>query len=228
MPLPHLQVLDSFKRAPENPLSNGGKWEQLGEVAGGGKIEGEKFVGEPTINEGAFWTPEEFTEQAVAASVYGVEAGLKGTLRFYNCLQPGAGSEGVGSYVLVVLGGAAGEVTLRLFEGGVGELGSGAFIHGAKDGDGVASFVRAGKVSIWYKPGTEAWEEVLSVTNSKYNKGRVALASYASSNGGFTNFSISKEKSNEEFFASLSFSGKLTPHKEEAAEHTNVLGMIVG
>src|SRR5512146_3167237 len=65
---PTVTVLDSFKRAPENPLSNGGKWKSFFPAgANRGNITGEHWE---TISasrpEGAYWQPIEFSNPGVA------------------------------------------------------------------------------------------------------------------------------------------------------------------
>jgi hypothetical protein len=192
--LPTLTVLDSFKRAPENPLNNGGKWAEAAgyyKSAGGGKIEGEKLVGTAAAVETSYWTKEEFTEQAVAVNVYGVEGHLNGTLRLNSCMQNPASEEHGYALLLTNEGRSAGEIIFDLFHSGVGPLHTGTVVAGMEEGDGIALWVNAGIVSVWHKSGAGAWTELFNVADSTYTKGYAGVEAFESNNGAFTDFSAS-------------------------------------
>lgn len=147
MAFPVLEILDSFKRAPENPLDNGGDWAAAPAMLSSfsaGKIEGEKYVGEAGTVAASYWTPQEFTEAAVAVNVYGVEGTLKGVLLLYNCVASPATVE-TGYYLGLVPSGV-GTVKCEIGLAGVGKLAE-ANIAGMKEGDGIALDVKAGVVS---------------------------------------------------------------------------------
>lgn len=74
---PATPVLDSFKRATEKPLDNGGKWEKLSGTGGKGTVQNEKLTivrayevfKEQISSEGAIWVPTEFFEPSVILRV---------------------------------------------------------------------------------------------------------------------------------------------------------------
>jgi hypothetical protein len=188
-----------------------------------GKIEGEKYVGEAGTVAASYWTPQEFTEAAVAVNVYGVEGTLKGVLLLYNCVASPATVE-TGYYLGLVPSGV-GTVKCEIGLAGVGKLAE-ANIAGMKEGDGIALDVKAGVVSAWHKSGAGEWELVCEVADSTYTEGHAVLAIYLSSNGAYTDFSVSSEKI-KKLSASLSLSGKIVPHKEGGEGNINTLGMIL-
>jgi hypothetical protein len=226
MPLPPVQVLDSFKRPPENPLNNGGKWAESSaffEATDRGKIAEEKFVGiSPTSISTAYWTPQEFTENVVTASIYGVESALNGTVRLNCCMPNPTGEEKGYTLLLTNEGLSAGQCKFALNQSGLAEL-ERITVSGMKEGDGVALGVKSGKVSAWHKSGAETWTLLYEVANSVYTKGFVGLECFKSTNGAWTNFSVTKEL--ETFSASLPFIGKMTPREEGGK--SNILGMIL-
>jgi hypothetical protein len=233
MSLPSLAVLDSFKRGNEDPLSNGGKWQkQEGHtslsISTAGKIVSEKYVGETANENSAFWSPEEFTEKAVAVYLYGVETGLEGPLWLYNCLQSPEIEGNKSGYILLLQGMGAGALKWTLYaDDFTGKVEGSAVTNSTKDGDGAALWVNAGLVSAWYKPGAGAWEELFATSSASYTKGYAAIRSTKSENGALTNFSVSGTgKYIQSLSGTLPFSGKLVPHKESSG-NTNTLSMII-
>jgi hypothetical protein len=222
MPFPSLEVLDSFKRGNENPLNNGGKWKSVAGSGSAGQVLAEYYQAVSGQESNAYWS-ESLKEPTIAAFVKDREAWNSSTrMWLFSCSQGNPEVKEEGGYILQIRKGGA-FTQFELYRGII--LGSIEFE--VKSNDGIALQVLGGKVTVWHKPGSEAWVNVLEVSDSTYKEGFSGVHINGEEGPGWSNFSIGKEKFEEKLAASLSFSGKLTPHKE-GAEHTNVLGMIIG
>ncbi len=193
MPLPALEVLDSFKRGNENPIEKG--WKKLFGHSTAGKVESEKYHGEAVVTDGAWWVPGgEYTEPAVAAFAYGIEEMNEGEqLWLLANIQAPEASE---SELLLLLRHKAGEAKTRLaVELYLGEVGllKRAEIEAPKDGDGFAFWPHEGQTSVWYKPGAGAWEELFK-TATVLAKGFIGVTVASSATAAWSNFSVTAQE----------------------------------
>lgn len=184
MALPTLTLLDNFNRANEVPISNGGKWARLLFTLTAGNVENEAYGAKEAFakgEEGAYWTPAEFTNPAVAftfKTLYGTGERycvLWACVNQPNSLQingyrvrviePSAGSLGV-----------EGAITVERMVNSVGTNILTLTKQNWAIASKVAVQVAGGKVIIWKENGS-GWTVVGEVADSTYTKGFVGMGS---------------------------------------------------
>jgi hypothetical protein len=177
---PIVTLLDSFKRAEENPLSNGGKWglNKPGKNTGAVKEEAWLSLQNP-ISKGisaAYWTLREYTRPGVAVQVHKLG---EHTIELWACLKKPTEAK-KSAYVLEVqeeeLAGKRTFVLRRFLETEVTtELARTENVTVAV-GDRLGISVQNGKVRGWLKKGTGAWEVIVEVADANITVGFVGLS----------------------------------------------------
>jgi hypothetical protein len=185
---PTVALLDSFKRN-ETPLSNGGKWALKFTDSQAGLCNGNAFENHSAADtEGAYWTPEEFTEPGVAIT-RNERIEDSGTWRLWACLSTPT-TTNISGYLLAVRheGGTSFEVQLfRVDKNAYTEL-TKALGESIEEGDSMGLAVQGGKVEYWVKHGAGAWTERLAASDATYTTGFVGFDVYKSADGDTTNF----------------------------------------
>jgi hypothetical protein len=200
MSFPTTELLDSFIRPAEDPLSLEGAW-KLFDSALTGAIEGEAFHSlHGTENTAVYyWSPGEFTEPAVKGEIYKMpHPGTGEELELWACLTKVTAPESPSGYRLqlhYVAFNKTGFIVERMDNGVLHLLGE-SNISEASEGDQVGFQVLAGKVISWYKHGAGAWEVVREDTDSTYTKGYVAVG-VIGREPAWRNFGASGEASKE-------------------------------
>lgn len=186
MAFPTVALLDSFKRANENPLNNGGKWASVASRTLG-KILEEAYQSEGVTGHAtAYWTPTEFTEPGVSVEMFAVpnEAG-KGRAFFIfscaptpitvaNCYELEITEEGVAGKF---------EFEINRVVGGVEEQIAKTKEIACAAGDRFGLNVTATKVQSWHKAGAGAWTMINEVGDTNYTKGFIGIG-FGGSGGG--------------------------------------------
>lgn len=174
---PEVALVDSFRRE-ETPLSNAGRWSLWGTWKSTGKLSSAEALVETGGELGAYWNVGQYTEGAVAVEVHHLGAKTGSFFALGITGDPKKEPFGEKGYYAQFSETSAGKFTIALFATTVGEeekLGETTGITIA-EGDLVGLNVASGKVRVWHKSGAGSWTEVLSVANTKYTKGYVAVA----------------------------------------------------
>src|SRR5437899_3226902 len=113
MPFPTESLLDSLKRAAENPLSNGGKWSLPPSCSTKGQISSEayKLTSAFGVEDGAYWLPEEFSGEDAYSLEYRSGMSAERFMRLWACETFPSGRSG---YALKVVGESGTKVKLIL------------------------------------------------------------------------------------------------------------------
>lgn len=180
------ELLDSFKRAPEKPLSNGGKWSES-ESAGLGEIASEAW--QPT-NEyaGIYWNPTQFIETGVSVELHHLAATEGNNTRLFIAEEPAASGEIKKGYAVELEEEGAGKFAVKLLRKTANSVLASTTAVTFAVGDRLGLSVDNGKVIAWRKVGAGAWEELLSASDSTYTKGYVGL--FARKSFTFRNFEV--------------------------------------
>jgi hypothetical protein len=180
MAFPAVNLLDSFKRANEKPLSNGTKWVLLFERKDTGEVLTEKWS--PSItneSEGAYWKVQEYIEPAVAVKLEsGTGALVTRRLTLFACLSNPGTTEISGYSVQIVSTATAGTVSWvinKITKNVTTEIAKVENLAGTALGDLIGLQVSKGKVIAWHKKAAEAWVEVVSATDATYTAGFIGF-----------------------------------------------------
>ncbi len=158
---PTLAATDTFKRAEEKPLSNGGKWSAVGGALLGQVNATEEWQPYAVEIAQARWNVAEQTNPAVSVLVKTsgqVQCGL------WTCLSAGAES---GYKVLYEV--TTTTVILSKVVAGVATA-LGEVVRSIANGDSLGITVRSGVVTVWVEHGS-GWESLVSVADATYTKG---------------------------------------------------------
>lgn len=190
-----LRVIDSFQRANENPLNNGGKWASMASRPVGQILE-ESYQSEGITGKArAYWTPTEFTEPAVAVEMFtapGEEN--KGRAFSIAVVAPTPIANENGYLLEITEESVAGKFEwelIREVEGVETQLLKTLKVACAA-GDLFGVRVTSGKVQAWHKSGAGAWALIGEGADTTYTKGFIGVG-FAGSGGGKTklrNFEI--------------------------------------
>ena len=179
MPFPTLELLDSFKRPFEEPLSNGGKWKTFHPINNTtGYLSGtdwENYLAGKV--EGAYWSPIEFSNPGVAIERDRRTKEDSGYWSLWACISNPTTAE-ISGYRLKMTFTAANlfEVKLERCDKNSFTVLSTTLAEAFNDGDRIGLAVQGGKVQYWRKKGAEAWEERASAADVTYTKGYVGFA----------------------------------------------------
>lgn len=200
MPFPTVTLLDSFIRAEENPLSNGGKWKDFFESAEHkGRCNGTEWETiSGSTKEGAYWQPETFKEPGVA-----LDLTFKNPVREGNywsllaCLGEPESAIFTG-YRLKIVAAEAGEGSftfiLEKAVAGVWTVMTEKAAVTMKAGYRFGLSVQGGKVIGWRKIAAGAWEEILNHADVSYTEGFIGFNAIAQ-DGDVINFEGGPESS---------------------------------
>jgi hypothetical protein len=188
MAFPVLEVLDTFKRGEEKPLSNGGKWVTGYTTLGVGEIRKELWWGEETY---AFvlWN-QQFLEPAVAIEIVGTFA--TGKVFYLLSCAPEEGKAYSKGYALSATKEAGSNEWGLNLQKNESVLSSKAGVTIAP-GDKMALWVHNGKVTSWvHHEGT--WNEIQSVSDTTFSKGYSGIGGEMKGEGantvGLRNFEV--------------------------------------
>ena len=194
---PTLVVKDSFKRAEEKPLSNGGKWSTITGAADTGEIRTEEAweADETKPESGARWNAAEQANPAVSLEVQKVSANKSRQIGVWACLSA---TEKSGYLVRWNYNLLKKPVTIEKWVKGTQTILATALTEGklvAKDLIGIS--VRAGKVAAWHKTSAGEWEQIAIVADTTFTTGYTGImgvdttkAPEASVPGQYVNFAF--------------------------------------
>ena len=178
-------VTDSFERANENPLSNGGKWSEVEIPAGLKSKTGLIFESQwgATTNsgkyQGGYWNTAEQTNPAVSVELSEAPTFLKDTFGVLACVDATAKKYYMADAVLTNVAKEEYTVRIRKFNVGFTTLQETAGIT-FKIKDRIAITVRGGVVTAWrYSNATTTWGAIASVVDASYTKGFSGFLSLA-------------------------------------------------
>ena len=198
---PVTELLDSFQRAAENPLSDGGKWSELGWDKSIGRVysatygwtpsEGGESASESEAS-GAYWNVKEFTKAAVSVHVFAENRKVYAALW---CDAKGSGTSKSG-YRLKVLGTGTNYKFKLLLEKWVSgtqtllaESHEIAFQSGPENIVGLT--VISGKVGAWYGTSEANLTIEAEAADTKFTKGDVGIEGINEAAFGETQFRAS-------------------------------------
>lgn len=188
MAFPTVTLFDSFKRAEEDPLSNGGKWvffvtpDFLSER--GPKVREERLESPFTYGSGptgAYWTPKEYADIGVAVMLDG-EYNEEGKSAYYLFARLGVSEEKwQGYFIRLESTGTAGKynLTIRKWKNtGTNKSEALATVNNVAiaKGDRLGLACIGTTISAWTKAGAGAWTEVTSVVDATFSKGWIGVA----------------------------------------------------
>jgi len=183
---PATESLDTFERAAENPLSDGGKWSKLGWAKAIGRVFSSTFGWTPSEGEagapeseasGAYWNSREFTNPAVSVHLYAEN--LKDYAALW-CDAAGSSSSRSG-YRLKVLGTGTSYTFKLLLEKWVsGTKGTLLAEHevafkGASSENVIGLTAINGKVQAWYGTSESSLTIEAEASDSTFTKGYVGI-----------------------------------------------------
>src|SRR5947209_6397445 len=120
MSFPTVSLLDSFIRASENPLNNGGKWKALGgtgENTNAGHITSEAWAPNSVFSsskeDGAYWTVQQYVNPAVAVEFNAIPSNER-YLALWCCLSNPTVTAKSGYRLRVISEVTTGKATFRL------------------------------------------------------------------------------------------------------------------
>jgi hypothetical protein len=174
-------TLDTFIRANENPLSNGGKWEKVkmaSEETGALRVLSEHLQAEAGGGN-YFWNVKEYKNPQANAEVTAYPGGANTASLFICCEKPTAEKVKVGYSMQIKGEGAEAEhlVEVNLYKWTAEVRSTLATIKGilVNKGDFIRVSAHGGKVQAWVKHGSGAWEVVLEAADSSYTNGYVGV-----------------------------------------------------
>lgn len=191
---PPVEVFDSFKRPNENPLNNGGKWENFLATREGGVVS-EAFT--QTFEEFAgfsstfyYWTPAQFSVPDLAVAVEAKNLASQGQIA-WNLFITTSVTEFNGFIVTIQQEGEGFETPVtthyKLAASAGGEV-TGKLGFEAASGDRVGLSIQEGKAIAWYKQGGGEWKELASLS-SVITKGYIGVGTGAEHQPGESFFS---------------------------------------
>src|SRR5271166_2965016 len=195
MPFPSLELLDSFKRGNENPLSNGGQWSIIHGFSSGGRgaVVNEQFESKAEFGLGtaaSFWNVKTFTSPAVADIVSKEPTELKRTFVLFAALVNPT-EESRSGYVLTVereiLPGMFAFILAKMVEGVFSTLAETTGVSVAQ-GDLLGLQVTEGKVIAWHKSEVGSWTIVNEHADASYTAGYVGIGARGEEEAGVQNF----------------------------------------
>ncbi len=187
MAFPTVSLYDTFNRANESPISNGGRWASitgLTSTTTAGTLVTKRYAPESFTagkETAAYWTPIEFgVIPAVAFETKEAEANAERYDSLFICLSNPTVAEKCSGYRLKwITTGVAKKVEIKVdvIENNiVTQLAlTKEVLSEAGDLYGLSVNAGAGTVSAWHKTGAGAWTEVNSTPNTKYTKGFVGI-----------------------------------------------------
>ncbi|HUN79803.1 MAG TPA: hypothetical protein VMU32_12825 [Solirubrobacteraceae bacterium] len=182
---PTTELLDSFERAAENPLSDGGKWSKLAWTKTIGRVYSEKYgwvpkeggAGAPESEaDGAYWNVQEFGSAAVSTHIYAEN--LHDYVALW-CDTTGTGSKN--GYRLRVVGLAKGYAFKLVLEkwvsGSSTVLGESpeVLFKGASSENVVGITAINGKVSAWYGTTEAGLAAKVEASDSTFSRGYIGI-----------------------------------------------------
>lgn len=187
MSFPTTGILDSFNRANENPLSDGGKWTQF--LTNPMQIVSDQCVGTAASGayNGASWNNSSFTNGEVYVT-FPTPALVTGDQAFlYVNFNFSSGNGYVLDYYENTTGGD--NISVNISTG----FSLSSLINGVNrnisTGDSLGLSAVSGVVTMWYKASGGSWTSLGSKSDSTYTSGEVGFAcEYSATSMAFTNF----------------------------------------
>lgn len=168
-------ITDSFERANENPLNNGGKWVKFKTVSPPTLI-GDQIL---ALNGGARWAPEEFTSPSVEIQISRYSQTEECAVILCACV--GATEGFLNGYTAIFNKGPlkTSKTTLsiqKIVAGAVTGLTAISLPHSLEVGTRVGMTVLEGKIKVWWNVAGKGWELLAEVADASFTKGYSALA----------------------------------------------------
>jgi hypothetical protein len=194
---PALPVIDSFTRAPENPLSDGGRWATITGATGTGEIiESQSWKAPLEAEGGAYWDPAEQAEPAVSIEKVG-NSGLVGAyFGVWACLTAAARSGYLVRATTTNVAAKECTVTIEKWVAGVKTVLATTekvvFNVGSGSADALGLSVSGGVVRSWHRV-AGVWTQLAEAADATYStgytgfmgaKGSILLRNFAYGNGG--------------------------------------------
>jgi hypothetical protein len=203
-PFPSTESLDTFERAAENPLSNGGKWSKLGWTKTIGRVYSTMFGWVPKEGgseapeseaDGAYWNVQEYANPAVSTHMYAE------TRRDYVgiwCDTTGTGSKN--GYRLKVVGtSTSGNATFKLIlekwvNGTRTQLreSSEVLFKGSSSENTVGLTAINGQIKGWYGASEASLAVVVEASDTTFSRGFVGIEGNDNSAFGETKYRASQ------------------------------------
>lgn len=187
-PFPTTSILDSFNRANESPLSNGGTWTQYGSTYM--KIVSDKAVGNSasgTYN-GDYWNVYTFKNPEAYVTIASTLVTSGDSFALFCDFNTSSSSGYEVQYIKGFYGGVDGLFIQKLVNGSSTTLA--AIQQNVNAGDSIGISHINGQVNMWYEPsGTSNYLLLAHVTDSTYSTGNIGMITYYSTTSpGLTNF----------------------------------------
>jgi hypothetical protein len=185
MAFPAVSLYDTFNRANETPISNGGRWAKitgLTSTSAAGNLTTKRYAPESFTagkETAVYWTPAEFgVIPAVAMETKEAEANAERYDSLFICLSNPTVAEKCSGYRLKwITTGVAKKVEIKVdvIEANVVTQLALTKEVLSEAGDLFGISVESGTVKAWHKTGAGAWTEVNSTANTKYTRGFVGI-----------------------------------------------------
>lgn len=222
-------VLDTFRRTAEKPLSNGGKWAEIGGATAAGEIASNRYTatsGFPTEN-GAYWTElPSVASPLVSAEVAELVSSEERYVVLWACMSEPASSTEKSGYKLKVerekTSGLYKITTALMNKATLSNETNTEKVELLKE-DHIGIEVKGGKVKALHKVGGEAWTTVHEKADSTFTTGYTGVGAAGTGTAFLNNFAIEplgleghlERKINHALKGVLSFAGSIVNRMTE-------------